>query len=73
MGDAVGGEQIAQVEPKARLRIMRVTILEVFDVANGLRTVETILELRDSNPDWPKVCGRDLSRGAHGNAASHRN
>ena len=40
MGDAAGGEEVGEVEPKAGLRVMRVTILEAFDVAQGLRLVQ---------------------------------
>ncbi len=71
MRDAVGGEEVAEVEPKAGLRVMRVTILEAFDVAKGLRFVKAIFKLHQSNPDCRKVvAGRDLSRGPHCNAAT---
>src|SRR3989449_10000652 len=49
MRDAVSGEEVAEVEPKAGLRVMRVTILEAFDVAKGLRFVKGIFKLRQSN------------------------
>src|SRR5678815_4955995 len=73
VGDAVSGEEIAEVEPKAQLRIMRVTILETFDVANGSRFLKTIFKLRHPNLDRSKtVVGRNLSRGPHRKEAPPR-
>src|SRR5262245_59425039 len=71
MRDAVSGEKITEVEPEAGLCIMRVTILEAFDVAKRLRFVKTIFELHQANPDRRKIrTGRSLSCGPYGNAAS---
>src|SRR5215468_5879752 len=55
MRDAIRREEIAEVEPKARLRIMRIAILEAFDVANGLRSMKKVFKLRHSNPDCRKT------------------
>src|SRR5436190_24180140 len=52
--DAVAGEEVAEVQPKAGLRIVRVTILEAFDVAKGFRVVKNIFKLHQSSPDCRK-------------------
>ena len=70
---AVSSKEIAEVEPKARLRIMRVDGLEAFDVANGLRSATAIFKLRHSRPDCSKpVAWRDLGRSSHCDATSGR-
>src|SRR5688572_19802347 len=69
--DAVSGEEVAEVEPKAGFRVMRVTILEAFDVAKGLRVVKNVFKLYQSSPDCREVAiGCDLSPGSHCNRES---
>src|SRR5215813_9966005 len=46
MRDTVSGEEIAEIEPKTQLRVMRVTILDTFDVANGAGLVKIVFKLR---------------------------
>src|SRR4051812_1264206 len=73
MRDAVSGEKIGEVEPKTHFRVMRVTILETFDVADGARFVKIVFKLRHSNLDCGKtVDGCDLSRGPHCEEATRR-
>src|SRR5436190_9946082 len=47
--DAIGGEEVAEVEPKAGLRVMRVAILEAFDVAKRLSFVKAAFKLSQSS------------------------
>src|SRR5262245_34117120 len=73
MRDAVSGEEIAEVEPKTQLSVMRVTILEAFDVASGSRFVKIVFKLRHSILDCCKTVGRcDLSCGPHCKEATRR-
>src|SRR4026209_2084842 len=55
MRNAVSGEEVAEVEPKAGLGVVRVAILEALDVAKGLRLVKAIFKLHKSNSDCRKV------------------
>src|SRR5437868_465650 len=55
MRDAVSREEVAEVKPKAGLRVVCIAILEAFDVAKRLRAVKAIFKLRQSNSDCRKV------------------
>ena len=69
MRDAVRAEEIAEVEPKAGFRVVRVTILKAFDVAKRLCFVKAVFKLHQSNSERSKiVAGRYLCR----RRASHK-
>jgi hypothetical protein len=71
--DAVCGEEVAEVEPKARLRVMGVAVLEAFDIAKCLSFVKAAFNLSQANSNCRKVIGRrDLGRGPKCYAANCR-
>src|SRR6185369_2230036 len=59
--DTVSGEEIAEVQPKAQLGVMRVAVLESLDIANSSRSVDAVFKLRHSSVGCIEpVAGREL-------------
>src|SRR5262249_45827403 len=70
MRHAIRREQIAEIHPQSRLRVMGIAVLKPFDISEGFGFMKATFELRQSRPNCGQiVAGRRFTGRRQADAA----